>query len=424
MRRARRRGASASRRSSPAARTARCRTPSRARRSIEPGARSSTIDWGAQLDGYCSDCTRTFAAGGEPGEEERAVYALVLEAQEAALAAVRPGPPGREVDAVAREIIDAAGHGEHFGHGLGHGVGLEIHEGPRLSRLGETALAAGMVVTVEPGVYVPGALRRADRGPGRRHRRRPRGPQHAAEGPPGRRLSTVSVDPRFEGPPGMANGGVVCGLLADRLPPRRPIAVTLRRPVPLATALTIEDDGAGAMVLSGDGEPLAIAHVTDDPVVGPVPDVAPAAARAAVPDPALVAAAPVPRLLRLRPRQGRRGGRRAAARAGRRRRRPARPRGSPGPGLPQDAAGTLAATAVWAALDCPSGAAAVPPGSPPHVLGRIEGRVDGPVRIGEEVLVIAWPLGHEGRKRWGACALRSPDGRVLGVARATWIALA
>lgn len=122
---------------------------------IEPG-RLVTIDWGARLDGYCSDCTRTFAAGGEPGEEERAVYALVLEAQEAALAAVRPGPTGREVDAVAREIIDAAGHAEHFGHGLGHGVGLEVHEGPRLSRLGETPLAAGMVVTVEPGVYVPG----------------------------------------------------------------------------------------------------------------------------------------------------------------------------------------------------------------------------------------------------------------------------
>jgi Xaa-Pro aminopeptidase len=122
---------------------------------IEPGV-LVTIDWGAQLDGYCSDCTRTFAAGGEPGEEERAIYALVLEAQERALAAVRPGPLGREVDAVAREIIDAAGHAEHFGHGLGHGVGLEIHEGPRLSRLGETALRAGMVVTVEPGVYVPG----------------------------------------------------------------------------------------------------------------------------------------------------------------------------------------------------------------------------------------------------------------------------
>ena len=71
---------------------------------------------------------------------------------------MRPGPTGREVDAVARAIIDAAGHGEHFGHGLGHGVGLEVHEGPRLSKQGEAALAAGKVVTVEPGVYVPGAV--------------------------------------------------------------------------------------------------------------------------------------------------------------------------------------------------------------------------------------------------------------------------
>ena len=114
-----------------------------------------TIDWGARLDGYCSDCTRTFAVG-DPGDDARAVYDLVLRAQVAALAAVRPGPTGREVDAVARDIIDEAGHADHFGHGLGHGVGLEIHEGPRLSRTGETSLAAGMIVTVEPGVYVPG----------------------------------------------------------------------------------------------------------------------------------------------------------------------------------------------------------------------------------------------------------------------------
>jgi Xaa-Pro aminopeptidase len=115
------------------------------------------IDWGAQLDGYASDCTRTFATG-ELDPRDREVYELVLTAQEAALAAVRPGPTGREVDAVAREIIDAAGHAEHFGHGLGHSVGLEVHENPRLSKQGDTALAAGMVVTVEPGVYVPGAV--------------------------------------------------------------------------------------------------------------------------------------------------------------------------------------------------------------------------------------------------------------------------
>ena len=115
------------------------------------------VDWGAQLDGYASDCTRTFATG-ELDPRDRAVYDLVLLAQEAALAAVRPGPTGKEIDAVAREIIEQAGHGEHFGHGLGHGVGLEVHEGPRLSKQGEDALAAGNVVTVEPGVYVPGAV--------------------------------------------------------------------------------------------------------------------------------------------------------------------------------------------------------------------------------------------------------------------------
>lgn len=115
------------------------------------------VDWGAQLDGYASDCTRTFATG-EPDARDREIYELVLRAQEEALAAVRPGRTGREVDAVARAVIDGAGHAEHFGHGLGHGVGLEVHEGPRLSKTGETALRAGMVVTVEPGVYVPGAV--------------------------------------------------------------------------------------------------------------------------------------------------------------------------------------------------------------------------------------------------------------------------
>jgi Xaa-Pro aminopeptidase len=122
-----------------------------------PAGTMCVIDWGAQLDGYASDCTRTYATG-EVDSRDGEVYALVLRAQEAALEAVRPGPTGREVDAVARAIIDAAGHAEHFGHGLGHGVGLAVHEGPRLSKQGETALEAGMVVTVEPGVYVPGAV--------------------------------------------------------------------------------------------------------------------------------------------------------------------------------------------------------------------------------------------------------------------------
>ena len=113
------------------------------------------IDWGAELDGYCSDCTRTVATG-DPGDEARETYQLVLEAQRAGVQAIRAGASGREVDSVPRGLIEAGGHGEHFGHGLGHGVGLEIHEAPRLSQRSEDDLRAGNVVTVEPGVYLPG----------------------------------------------------------------------------------------------------------------------------------------------------------------------------------------------------------------------------------------------------------------------------
>jgi len=122
-----------------------------------PSGTLVVVDWGAQLDGYASDCTRTFATG-ELDSRDRTIYELVLRAQQEALAAARPGPTGREVDAIARAIIDAAGHAEHFGHGLGHGVGIEVHEAPRLSKQGNDVLAAGNVVTVEPGVYVPGAI--------------------------------------------------------------------------------------------------------------------------------------------------------------------------------------------------------------------------------------------------------------------------
>jgi Xaa-Pro aminopeptidase len=116
-----------------------------------------TIDWGALLDGYCSDCTRTYATGEHLPAGAREVYELVLAAQLAGLAAVRPGPNGKELDAVAREVIEQAGHGERFGHGLGHGVGLEVHEAPRLSRTaGGRPLRAGSIVTVEPGIYIPG----------------------------------------------------------------------------------------------------------------------------------------------------------------------------------------------------------------------------------------------------------------------------
>jgi Xaa-Pro aminopeptidase len=120
-----------------------------------PAGTLVVIDWGARYRGYCSDCTRTVATGAVDGAASE-VYALVLRAQRAGVDAVRPGPTGKEVDAVAREVIDGAGHGEEFGHGLGHGVGLEVHEAPTLSKRGDKHLAAGNVVTVEPGVYLSG----------------------------------------------------------------------------------------------------------------------------------------------------------------------------------------------------------------------------------------------------------------------------
>ncbi len=129
----------------------------------EPGPREIgtaelvVFDMGAKLDGYCSDGTRTYATG-EPGERAREVYEVVLEAQAAALEKIAAGVSGEAVDGVARERIEEAGHGERFGHGLGHGVGLEVHEAPRLSQRSEDVLAAGEVVTVEPGVYLAGEL--------------------------------------------------------------------------------------------------------------------------------------------------------------------------------------------------------------------------------------------------------------------------
>jgi Xaa-Pro aminopeptidase len=116
-----------------------------------------TIDWGARLDGYCSDCTRTYATG-ELNGEAAGVYEVVRKAQESSSEAIRAGANGKEVDAVSREIISEAGHGDHYGHGLGHGVGLEIHEAPRLAPTSTDTLEAGEVVTVEPGIYVPGRL--------------------------------------------------------------------------------------------------------------------------------------------------------------------------------------------------------------------------------------------------------------------------
>lgn len=114
-----------------------------------------TLDFGAMWQGYCSDCTRTVALG-PADERQRHVYSIVLDAQREALAMIRAGVACRDVDARARSVIAAAGFGEAFGHSLGHGVGLEVHEGPRLSPQEEALLEPGMVLTVEPGIYLPG----------------------------------------------------------------------------------------------------------------------------------------------------------------------------------------------------------------------------------------------------------------------------
>ena len=114
------------------------------------------IDCGCILDGYCSDLTRTFVFGRIPGTWFMDVYACVQYAQANAMKTVCAGANTRSVDAAARSIIAAAGYGERFGHGTGHAVGLEIHENPRLNTESESILASGMVITVEPGIYLPG----------------------------------------------------------------------------------------------------------------------------------------------------------------------------------------------------------------------------------------------------------------------------
>jgi len=113
------------------------------------------FDFGACVDGYRSDITRTFSVG-RPTGEAKEIYDTVLRANLAAIAAVRSGMTGVEADAVARDSIAAAGHAEHFGHGLGHGIGLEVHEAPFLSPRSKDTLGAGMTVTIEPGIYITG----------------------------------------------------------------------------------------------------------------------------------------------------------------------------------------------------------------------------------------------------------------------------
>jgi Xaa-Pro aminopeptidase len=125
------------------------------RRVIAPGD-FLLLDFGSVVDGYVSDVTRTFVVGAQPTERQRRVYGLVERAQRAALDGLRPGMTGRAGDALARDVLDAAGEGPAFGHSLGHGIGLEIHEAPRLARTVEQTLPAGVVVTVEPGLYYSG----------------------------------------------------------------------------------------------------------------------------------------------------------------------------------------------------------------------------------------------------------------------------
>jgi len=113
-------------------------------------------DWGAvSPKGYHSDLTRVWATGKVPPKLHR-IYGVVLNAQQAAIAAIRPGVNCQDIDGVARKVIDQSGYAKYFGHGLGHGIGLDIHEGPRLSPISTDVLKPGMVVTVEPGIYLPG----------------------------------------------------------------------------------------------------------------------------------------------------------------------------------------------------------------------------------------------------------------------------
>lgn len=114
-----------------------------------------TLDFGALYEGYVSDITRTFAIG-EPKEEMKKIYNIVLESQLAALEQIKPGMTGKEADSIARDIISSYGYGEQFGHSLGHGIGLEVHEGPALSQKSDIVLEENMCVTLEPGIYVEG----------------------------------------------------------------------------------------------------------------------------------------------------------------------------------------------------------------------------------------------------------------------------
>jgi Xaa-Pro aminopeptidase len=125
------------------------------RRSVQAGE-LLLVDFGAQVDGYCADLTRTMVVGARADDRQRMVHELVQSAQRRAVEHLRPGMAGRDGDALARGVIEMRGFGDAFGHSLGHGLGLEVHEAPRLAANSEAVLPAHAVVTVEPGVYFPG----------------------------------------------------------------------------------------------------------------------------------------------------------------------------------------------------------------------------------------------------------------------------
>jgi Xaa-Pro aminopeptidase len=114
------------------------------------------VDWGGEAGGYYSDMTRTFLMNGSGLAKKKEIYQTVLRANRAGIEAVRDGVPARLVDKAARDVINKAGFEDFFGHGTGHGVGLNVHELPRISRLGRESVKTGMVFTVEPGIYLPG----------------------------------------------------------------------------------------------------------------------------------------------------------------------------------------------------------------------------------------------------------------------------
>ena len=114
------------------------------------------IDWGGEAGGYYSDMTRTLLMAGQDIERKRHIYNIVNRAREKAIADVRDGKKGSEIDAAARQHIVKAGYGQYFGHGTGHGIGLDVHEAPRISLAGRETLSSGMVFSIEPGIYLPG----------------------------------------------------------------------------------------------------------------------------------------------------------------------------------------------------------------------------------------------------------------------------